>query len=646
MESLSEVKGIGPKKLVLYQKIGISTVEDLISYYPYRYEFIKVSDMSLASSGMRVIVEGILEGYPIVRRTRTGIKKINFRINTSSSFYQVCVFHQDYLCRILSVGDVAVVIGKYDRERNLIIASSVEKGSLGKETRVDSIYYQTPGLSMRVIGDDIWDVLNQKDFVPVDYLPGDIKSRYHFMDKLDALKEIHRPTGTKNYLRARQRLKYEELFVYLSKIYALGKKRKNEESSIFREIPFLKVNDFIQTLPFELTVDQQKTVLEIYQDLCSSIRMNRLVQGDVGSGKTIVAFIAVYINFLSHYQSAFMVPTEILARQHYHDALSLFKNTDIEIALLTSSVSKKEKKDIYQKLKNHEIDLVIGTQSLIQEDLVFSHLGLVVLDEQHRFGVNQREVLKNKGEYPDILSMSATPIPRTYALALYGDIDVSNIKTKPSGRKKVITKVFLESKIKEVLYLMKKEIDLHHQIYIIAPSIFLEGEENLDNVMEIYEKMKLAFSKIASIGVVHGKMDPSLKQQVMRDFEKGDLSILISTTVIEVGVNVPNASMIVIFQANLFGLSTLHQLRGRVGRGDIQSYCFLISKKPDERLAFLENTSDGFLVSEYDFQTRGSGDLFGIRQSGDANFKLVDIKSDFELFTRVKEDVLAYMNFS
>ena len=374
----------------------------------------------------------------------------------------------------------------------------------------------------------------------------------------------------------------------------------------------------------------------------SSKRMNRLLQGDVGSGKTIVALISAYANYLSKYQTAIMVPTEILANQHYNEAKKLFKDTKINISLLTSSTKTKEKNQILSDLENGNIDLIIGTQSLIQENIKFKNLGLVITDEQHRFGVNQRTEFKNKGISPDVLSMSATPIPRTYALTIYGDMEVSNIKTKPQGRKEVITYFKKEKDIIQVLEMMKKELDKKHQIYVIAPMIEKENSSS-ENVMDLEEKMQKAFGKIAKIASIHGKLDSKEKNKIMTDYEKGNIDILISTTVIEVGVNVPNASMIVIFDANLFGLSTIHQLRGRVGRSDIQSYCILISKEYQERLKFLETCSDGFEISEYDFKNRGEGDLFGIRQSGETGLKLANVKRDFQMLLKARDDVLEFI---
>ena len=371
--------------------------------------------------------------------------------------------------------------------------------------------------------------------------------------------------------------------------------------------------------------------------------MNRLLQGDVGSGKTIVAFLAMYYNSICGYQSALMAPTEILAIQHYNNIKEVFKDLNIEIALLTGSISKKEKQDIYKRLESGEISVVIGTHALIQEDVKYGNLGLVITDEQHRFGVNQRANLKNKGIAVDVLYMSATPIPRTYALTIYGDMDISTIKQLPSGRKPVKTVVKSEKEMKDVLTSMHEELKNNHQIYVIAPLIEQSDNSDMTNVYNLRDKMNLAFGSKYNIDIVHGKMKPEAKELIMGEFKQNKINILISTTVIEVGVDVENATMIVIFDAERFGLSTLHQLRGRVGRNKFESKCILISNTEKERLKIMETTYDGFEISEQDFKLRGAGDLFGVKQSGDMSFKIANLKSDYKILVQAKKDSLEFL---
>ena len=641
MNELEQIEGIGPKTRELLEKLNIFTIEDLINHYPFRYEVLKRSKLDEIKDHDKIIIDGIIEGQPTIIFINPKLKKIIFRINAGKTILNVTIYNQVYLMDNIKSGKFITVIGRYDKIKNTIIASDIRMEKLPAVPKIESIYYTTSGLSKKSISKFITSLV-MNGYKPIDIIPDYIKEKYNLLSKYEAICEIHNPTEELLLKKARQRIKYEELFMYLLKINYLIEKSNSNIEAINRVIDHTKLDKFISSLPFELTLDQNTAVNEIISDLESPKRMNRLLQGDVGSGKTIVALIAAYANYLAKYQTAIMVPTEILANQHYNEAKKIFDKIKMNIALLTSSTKSKEKDIILNDLKEGKIDLIIGTQSLIQEKIIFNNLGLVITDEQHRFGVNQRTEFKNKGVYPDVLSMSATPIPRTYALTIYGDMDVSSIITKPSGRKEVKTYFKKEKDILDVLELMKQEIDNKHQIYVISPMI--ENDDNtLESIADLEEKMNKAFGKICKIGSIHGKLDPKEKNKIMQDFEDHKIDILISTTVIEVGVNVPNASMIVIFDANVFGLSTIHQLRGRVGRSDIQSYCVLIAKDNYERLKFLETCSDGFEISEYDFKNRGEGDLFGIRQSGEVGLKLANIKRDYQMLLKARDDVLEFL---
>lgn len=634
VENLNEIEGIGKKTIEQLNKLDIYNLEDLITYYPSKYLILKRTDMNLIENESKVIIDGISENIPTITTINHNLKKITFRLSTPNNIYNIIVFNQIHLCYELKNGTPLTIIGKYNKYQNSITATEVRKGLLSKYSTIEPIYTTKNIINKKNFQKIINNALNKK-IILKDNISPELIEKYQFPNKNSSIKEIHQPTSTINYNKALQRLKYEELYLYLKKIKELN--QKNLQKGLPKNIDTKKIKNYLESLPFQLTKDQLTTINEIKKDLASSYTMNRLVQGDVGSGKTIVAFIASYMNYLAGFQTAMMVPTEILANQHYKNATTLFANTNLKIDVITSKT--KNKNNIYKKLESGEIDFIIGTQSLIQEKINYHNLGLIITDEQHRFGVNQRKKLKDKGYYPDILSMSATPIPRTYALTIYGDIAVSNIKTKPKGRQEIITIFKQEKQITEVLKLMKKELDNNHQIYVIAPLIESEDSTQLNNVNILQEKMTLAFGKIATIATIHGSLDEEHKNKIMQDYEKGHINILISTTVIEVGINVPNATMIVIFNANLFGLSTLHQLRGRVGRGTQQSYCLLIAKEINDRLKMLETCNDGFKISEYDFKTRGQGDIFGIRQSGDIKFKLADLKKDYELLKRVKNDL-------
>ena len=643
MIELETIDGIGPKTKELLNKIKIYDRNDLLNYYPYRYDIIKRSDLSNLNDGDKIIIDGIIEGQPTVIFINKSLKKMIFRINNRTNILNVTIYNRNYLYQDLKSGKEVTIIGKYNKLKNAVIASDIRFGMLPPGAKIEPIYYVTEGLTVKQISKFISSAL-EEDYQVEDLVPRFLVEKYNLMDKRTAIKNIHVPEDILLLKKARQRIKYEELFMYVLKVNYLKQKMSDDSTAIERNLDKDKLDKFIKGLPFELTLDQDKAVNDIINDLSIKKRMNRLLEGDVGSGKTIVALIAIYANYLSKYQSALMAPTEILANQHYEDAKKIFAKYKLNMALLTSSTSNKDKKEIYKGLEDGSIDLVIGTHSLIQDAVKYKKLGLVITDEKHRFGVNQRDTLKSKGLSPDVLTMTATPIPRTYALTIYGDTAVSEIKSKPNGRKEVITVFKKNKEITSVLEMMKQELDLNHQIYVVAPMIETDDNDDKESVKDLEEKMNKAFGKISKIGIIHGKLDPKEKDKVMKNFENNKINILISTTVIEVGVNVPTASMIVIFNANMFGLSTLHQLRGRVGRSDIQSYCILVAENSEEKLRLMEKTNNGFEISEYDFQTRGEGDLFGTRQSGELGLKMANIKKDFKMLLKAKEDADLFIN--
>lgn len=643
MLELENIEGVGPKTKELLNKIKIYSVSDLLYYYPYRYDIIKRSDLSNLEDGDKIIIDGVIEGQPTIIYINKNLKKIIFRISNKIAVLNVTLYNKTYLYQDLKFGKEVTIIGKYNKLKNTIIATDIRFGLLPPTAKIEPIYYTTSGLSVKQISKFITSILYD-DYEVVDLVPRYLNEKYNLLSKKIAIQNIHNPVDILMLKKARQKIKYEELFMYVLKLNYLKRKISNDTNAIERVIDREKIDKFINNLPFKLTLDQSKAVNDIINDLSIKKRMNRLLQGDVGSGKTIIAFISIYANYLSKYQSALMAPTEILAKQHYEEAKKIFADYKMNIALLTSSTSSKDKKEIYDGLESGKINLVIGTHSLIQDSVSYKKLGLVITDEQHRFGVHQRDTFKNKGISPDILSMSATPIPRTYALTIYGDTDISSIKSKPIGRKEIITIFKKEKDITDVLLMMKKELDLNHQIYVVAPMIDVDEDDERESVNDLEEKMNKAFGKVCKIGIIHGKLDSKEKNKIMNNFENGKINILISTTVIEVGVNVPNASMIVIFDANMFGLSTLHQLRGRVGRSDIQSYCILVAKESLERLRLLEKTNDGFEISEYDFQVRGEGDLFGTRQSGELGLRIASVKKDFKMLLKAKDDADEFIN--
>ena len=638
---LSKVTGIGTKNISLLNSVGIYDVTDLLSYYPYRYQIYKINNINDVKSNESVIIEGIVDSVPIVRFFAAKKNILSFRLYTSNKLINVSIYNRAFMKRNITTGKTITILGKYDEKKNTLIANNIILSKI-EDNKIESVYHLTNGLNNKTLSKLIKNALDM-NIETVDYIPDYLNERYGFINKMDAIRKIHFPIDLQEIKEAKLKLIYEELFLFMLKINYLKYLKTTDIKKEPKQCNKLDVQNYINTLPFELTKDQITAVKEIYNDLTSNKRMNRLICGDVGSGKTIVGIISAYITYLSGYQTALMAPTEILATQHYENVKKLLSNTNINIALLLGTTKKKEKETIYKGLKNGKIDLLIGTHALLSDKVSFKNLGLVITDEQHRFGVTQRESLRNKGSLPDILYMSATPIPRTYALTIYGDMDISLIKTKPSGRKEIKTIIKDEKEIKNVLYLMLEELKKNNQIYVVSPLI--EENETLDltPVTELKTKMELAFNNKVKIGLLHGKLTKEEKETVMNDFISGKTKVLVSTTVIEVGVDNPNATMMVIFNAERFGLATLHQLRGRIGRNTLESTCILIGSEKNERLSVLASSSDGFYITEKDYEMRKEGDIFGVRQSGDMSFKIADIKRDFKVLLKVKEDSLEFL---
>ena len=632
---LEDIKGIGDKIIKILNKLNIKTKEDLIKYYPFRYNILKKTELN--GDIDKAVVEGVVLNSPYVIYIKKKLDKMNFKVQIDNKIVNVTIFNRAFYKNRLIPGGIITILGKYDYKHNLLTASDIRFQRLPNIPVIEPIYHVSNGISCKQLNNLINEV---HDVDIIDYIPSYLSLKYQFMDKLECIHILHNPYDIDKLKQARLRLKYEELFMFMLKINYL-KNNKSIKIGLKRNVDYNVILDFISNLPFKLTVDQEKAIKDIYNDLTSDKRMNRLLQGDVGSGKTIVSFIALYINYLSGYQGVLMAPTEILAIQHYNNLKKQFPN--INIGLLTGKLKVREKKKIYEDLKSGECSIIIGTHALFSDDVIYKNLGLVITDEQHRFGVNQRSSLKNKGITPDILYMSATPIPRTYALTLYGDMDISSIKTMPSGRLSIKTFLKTNKEIKDVLDIMYNEIKLNHQIYVIAPLIEESDKIDLENVYELEKNLNKALGSVANIEVLHGKMHNEEKDIIMERFKNNETQILISTTVIEVGVDVSNATLIVIYDAFRFGLSQLHQLRGRVGRNNLQSYCVLISDMEKDRLKVLCETNDGFKVSEEDFKLRGSGDLFGTRQSGDMIFELSDIKRDFNLLIKAKDDSYEFL---
>lgn len=631
---LNKIEGITNRYIKLLNTLGIYTAEDLMEYYPYRYQVYNVDNISSVQDKSNVVIEGKINSIPLVRYIRGKLNILTFKMLTNMKEINVTIYNRAFMKKNLTPLKEITVIGKYDEKKNLVVASNILLSKIDSGS-IESIYHLTSGLSNNQINKFINNASNL-DLKIDDYIPEYLNTKYNFISKKKAIEKIHFPKDISEVKEAKLKLIYEELFKFMFKINYLKFEKTKEEKTSVKVCSKDKLDSFINSLPFSLTKDQISSINDIYKDMTSNKRMNRLLCGDVGSGKTIVAVLASYINFIAGYQTALMVPTEILAKQHFENISKLFKSLNINIEILLGKTKKKDKEKIYEELKSGRINLLIGTHSLLNEKVEFNNLGLVITDEQHRFGVAQRENLRTKGKLPDILYMSATPIPRTYALTIYGDMDISLIKTKPSGRKEVKTIIKSESEIKEVLYMMLEEIKKGHQVYVVSPLIE-DNASALSSALELEKKIKMAFSNKIKVGLLHGKLSNDEKENIMNDFKNGDIKVLVSTTVIEVGVDVENATMMVIFNADRFGLATLHQLRGRIGRNDLDCSCILIGNL-NQRLKVLEESNDGFYITEKDYEMRKEGDLFGVKQSGDMTFKIADIKRDFKILLKAKED--------
>lgn len=639
---ISLIKGVGDKAIEYLGKMNLYTINDLIEYYPYRYNFIKVISLIEARDGEVVTIKGIVDSEPRFSYINKNFNRMVFKLRTDNFIINVTIFNRAFYKNSLKIGRLINLIGKYERKNNTFTASDI-KFEVINGGKIEPVYHLVNGVKNKGLSKLICECFSMRVDLD-DYIPEYLSLKYKFMNKLEAAYNIHFPTSMDKLKQAKLRAIYEEFFIFMFKMNYLKHKYDLDNKGLSRKVDKSKLDEFIDNLPFKLTEDQMSAVNDIYDDLVNPKRMNRLVLGDVGSGKTCVAVIGLYINYLSGYQGAMMAPTEILAHQHYESISKMFENYGLRVGLLVGSLKKSEKNKVCEKLLNGEIDILIGTHALLSENVEFNNLGLVVTDEQHRFGVNQRSNLQNKGIMSDVLYLSATPIPRTYALTIYGDMDTSVIKTKPNGRKEIITKAVKEKDLKNVLFKMVEEIKEGHQIYVVAPLIEDEdGESNLNDVKKLKEKFDLAFNNKIKLEILHGKMKNQEKDEIMEQFKNGEIKVLISTTVIEVGVDVKNSTMMVIFNAERFGLATLHQLRGRVGRNSLQSYCYLISNQDCERLKVMEESNDGFYISEKDFELRGEGDLFGTRQSGDMVFKLGDIRRDFKILAQCKMDASKFI---
>lgn len=641
-EPVSTLKGIGKETAEHLDAIGIHSIRDLIWTFPYRHEDFRLKDLTETPHNERVTIEARVESEPSAFFLGKNKSRLQFNVLAGRHLVKVVFFNQTYLKQKLAPGMVITVTGKWDRGRQVIVGSSVNFGPKTEQVDFEPVYSLKGNLQQKRFRKYMRQALDNVASDIPETLPTKLREEYKLLNIVDALEGVHFPKDADHAKQARRRFVYEELLEFQLRIQALRKANKENEKGLSIAYDVVKLRDFIATLPYELTGAQKRVVNEICKDLKEPQRMNRLLQGDVGSGKTVVAALGLYAAVTAGYQGALMAPTEILAEQHAENLHAWFETIGIRIALLSGSTKAKARRELLAQLANGEIDILIGTHALIQPDVVFKNLGFVITDEQHRFGVQQRRVLKEKGDNPDVLFMTATPIPRTLAITAFGEMDVSIIDELPAGRKEIETHWLKKEQLGSVLAKMAIELEAGRQAYVICPLIEESDKLDVQNAVEAYEYLATYFGGKFKVGLMHGRLHSEEKDAVMRAFSEGDIQVLVSTTVVEVGVNVPNATFMTIYDAERFGLAQLHQLRGRVGRGEYQSYCVLIADpKTDEgkeRMTSMTETNDGFRLAEKDLELRGSGDFFGKRQSGLPEFKMADLVHDYRALDVARQD--------
>ena len=634
---ITEIK-LTPRRLTLLSDMEILSINDLIQYYPKRYEDLSVTPLNKEYDDQKVVCIGRVYSEVKNQRIRSNLSRMQFMVEVNNDIYTITIFNRDYLARLLYKNKFIKIVGKLDYYHKSILASNIY---FDLSSDILTFYKLAEGMKenefKKIVQEGIDYCVDNN--VTMDYLPNSLIEKYRLGNKIDCIKNVHFPNSLEDVKRGYRYLKYEELLEFVTTL-EMNKREFKKSGLKAKEIDENRLNDFIEKLPYKLSNAQNNAVKEILEDLSNSMVMYRLVQGDVGSGKTIVAIIALVACVFAHEQGAFMAPTDLLARQHYENISKLLKDTDIKLELLVSDLSNVKKREIKEKLKRGEIDLIVGTHALIQKDVEFSKLGLAVIDEQHRFGVRQRQVLRSKGDKVDLLLMSATPIPRTLAHTIYGDLDISTIDEFPMGKRDVKTIYISDENEKNMISDLKHIVSQNKRVYVVCPLI--EGSsKSKKSVLNTYERYKEIFKEYG-VGYLHGKMEDEIKIQTLNDFSTGKINILVSTTVIEVGIDVKEAEAIVIYGANNFGLAQLHQLRGRVGRNGNTGYCYLVSDIDDEeaidRLRFMCNTNDGFEISRYDMQKRGVGDIVGTKQSGVSDLKIANIIDDYHILEVARKD--------
>nr|WP_102692697.1 ATP-dependent DNA helicase RecG [Rummeliibacillus pycnus] len=644
LQKVTDLKGVGKSSAEVMRLMGIETLNDLIWTFPYRHEDFRLKDLAETPHNERVTVEGRIESEPVVLYLGRNKSRLQVQMLAGRHLIKLVFFNQGYLRNKLIPGAIVTVTGKWDKGRQVINGSNVVFGPKTDQADFEPVYSLKGKLTQKKFRQFMRQALDEVKEILPESLPNPLRTDYQLLSIQEALEGIHFPKDAHHVKQARRRFVYEELLQFQLKIQALRKIRREEDRGIAIHYNLQKVREFISSLPYELTNAQKRVVNEISKDLLVPHRMNRLLQGDVGSGKTVVAAIGLYSAVTAGFQGALMAPTEILAEQHAASLDEWLRPFGVEVALLSGSIKAKARRELIERLANGEIDVVVGTHALIQPDVTFRKLGFVITDEQHRFGVEQRRILREKGESPDVLFMTATPIPRTLSITAFGEMDVSIIDEMPAGRKKIQTLWVKHEQFNQVLSRMEKELIAGRQAYVICPLIEESDKLDVQNAVDVYQQLATVFKGKFKVGLMHGRLSAVEKDEVMRAYSEGKLDVLVSTTVVEVGVNVPNATFMVIYDAERFGLAQLHQLRGRVGRGEYQSYCVLIadpkSEEGKERMISMTETNDGFRLAEKDLELRGPGDFFGKKQSGLPEFKMADLVHDYRALEVARQDAV------
>ena len=636
-QPLSVLPGIGPKSAEKYKKLGIETVEDLLLYFPFRYEDFKSKNVLDLEDGEKAVVSGLVATPANVQYYGYKRNRLRFTIKQGELVLAVSFFNQPYLADKIELGQTVAVFGKWDKVKGALTGMKL---LAQVEDDLQPVYRLAQGVSQSALVKVIKTAFEAGlDQLLEENLPQVLMDKYQLLSRRQAVRAMHFPKDLKEYKQALRRVKFEELLFFQLQLQVLKEENRSVGQGIVLDWDEKKLKALQASLPFALTEAQERSLKEILTDMRSPYHMNRLLQGDVGSGKTVVAGLAMYAAVTAGKQAALMVPTEILAEQHLQSLTSLFPN--LRILLLTGSLKAAERRERLELIKTGQVDLIVGTHALIQEGVHFHDLGLVIIDEQHRFGVAQRRILREKGQNPDVLMMTATPIPRTLAITAFGDMDVSIIDQMPAGRKEIITRWVKHQQLNLVLDWLVKEIQKGSQAYVISPLIEESEALDLKNAIALEEELIAYFGDRARIAILHGKMKGEEKEAIMQAFKQGEIDLLVSTTVIEVGVNVPNATVMIIMDADRFGLSQLHQLRGRVGRGDKQSYAVLVANPKTEsgkrRMKIMTETTNGFVLAEEDLKLRGSGEIFGTRQSGIPEFQVANLIEDYPILEEARK---------